>query len=128
MFASTVNFSGVHMIMNICSRRNKQTTFLFALIYLYTLANNMEPEQTAPIGFILFASMVKVFWSAYAADAISRQHFHLLSPLLMYFGSKYCKQYVPHMSSLNRVHSVCFHRKFSGVHMNSRYTKQTTFS
>ena len=52
--------------MNICSRLNKLTTFfLFALICLCTLANNMDPDQTAPIGFILFASRVKVFWSAY---------------------------------------------------------------
>ena len=40
----------------------------------------------------------------------------LLSHLLMYFGSQYCKHYGPRSdcslrSSLNRVHSVCFDYK-----------------
>ena len=43
----------------------------------------------------------------------SYNFYHLLSHLLMFLGSLYCKQYGirSERSSLIRVHSVCFHVK-----------------
>ena len=45
------------------------------------IVNNMNPDQTAPLGavwsgFIVFASLIKVIQNqCYAADVISRQYF-----------------------------------------------------
>ena len=56
--------------------------FARSLLEAY-IANNMEPDQTPPLGavwsgFLVFAPTVKELWSViikYAADIISRQHF-----------------------------------------------------
>ena len=103
----------------------------------------VDPDQTAPIcfGSMLFASILN--WSVMlgnslqqttSADNISDAFFsgasrvndncRLLSYLLIYFGSLYCRQYEPRSdtslrSSLIGAHSVCFHEKwYSEVHLN----------
>ena len=37
---------------------------LYSTLSAY-IANNMDPDQTAPRGSIVFASIVKDFWSAF---------------------------------------------------------------
>ena len=40
--------------------------FLISLCtFVSDIANNLDPDQTAPLGFIVFASLVIAFWSAY---------------------------------------------------------------
>ena len=62
----------------------QQLSLALSLFCLCTLvayiANNMDPDQTAISGFIVFACVIKLVWSAfdnrlYAADVKSRQHF-----------------------------------------------------